>query len=223
MFASFNFFPFSLILRLTLHSENPATLTSEIDGLRVLTFGRCESISRVPDALVDVFSIGSTAAGSAFYLLSPPCSILCKCLYWPDTSYHWNITCRWDVPEISRQQCYETRLCSTIVEPPKPRLRFKRLAIIFLLQLMGAYELLATKCVKVTSPKNILNRLVVLIAVWIAEKQIALLRVSLFGISYMRSKKMTFNSWAMCKVEEFWSICVKRRIDDVFRIGLCHA
>jgi hypothetical protein len=53
-----------LLLRGTLRADSPAKLTSELDGLRVLTSTRHEFICRVPDARVDVFAIGSTTAGS---------------------------------------------------------------------------------------------------------------------------------------------------------------
>lgn len=58
---STNLFSCSRVL-FCLHAEKPANLTSEVDGLRVLTPNRHDFISRVPDALVDILSVGSTTA-----------------------------------------------------------------------------------------------------------------------------------------------------------------
>ena len=47
----------------TLRVETPAKLTSELDGLRVITSNRHEFIFRVPESLVNIFSIGCTTVG----------------------------------------------------------------------------------------------------------------------------------------------------------------
>ena len=43
--------------------EEPCVLTPEVDGVRILTSQRHELLRRVPDALVDIFRIGSTSPG----------------------------------------------------------------------------------------------------------------------------------------------------------------
>ena len=49
-----------------LRADIPAKLTSEIDGLRVITSQRHDFVFRVSDALVDTCPIGSTTVGPVF-------------------------------------------------------------------------------------------------------------------------------------------------------------
>lgn len=46
--------------------EERTVLVSECDGVRLISAEKHELLSRVPDSLVDVFKIGSTAPGTLF-------------------------------------------------------------------------------------------------------------------------------------------------------------
>lgn len=45
--------------------EGKTVLVSECDGVRLVSAEKHELLSRVPDSLVDVFKIGSTAPGAS--------------------------------------------------------------------------------------------------------------------------------------------------------------
>lgn len=56
--------------------EERTVLVSECDGVRLLSAEKHELLSRVPDSLVDVFKIGSTAPGAVFGILPYLASML---------------------------------------------------------------------------------------------------------------------------------------------------
>ena len=57
--------------------EDKTVLVSECDGVRLISAEKHEFLSRVPDSLVDVFKIGSTAPGDSQQLsCAGPATIL---------------------------------------------------------------------------------------------------------------------------------------------------
>ena len=47
--------------------DQKTVLVSECDGVRLISAQQHELMSRVPDSLVDIFQIGSTAPGQFYY------------------------------------------------------------------------------------------------------------------------------------------------------------
>lgn len=56
--------------------EGSTVLVSECDGVRLISSEKHELLSRVPDSLVDVFKIGSTAPGAFQAAAQYCCSIM---------------------------------------------------------------------------------------------------------------------------------------------------
>ena len=57
--------------------EDRTILVSECDGVRLISAEKHELLSRVPDSLVDIFKIGSTAPGNVCTLCCLPCLFAC--------------------------------------------------------------------------------------------------------------------------------------------------
>ena len=50
--------------------DQKTVLVCECDGVRLISAQQHELMSRVPDSLVDIFQIGSTAPGQLYYTLT---------------------------------------------------------------------------------------------------------------------------------------------------------
>lgn len=57
--------------------EHRTILVSECDGVRLISAEKHELLSRVPDSLVDIFKIGSTAPGDCGALCYSLCLSAC--------------------------------------------------------------------------------------------------------------------------------------------------
>ena len=111
------------VLKQPLRADSPAKLTSELDGLRVLTATRNEFIFRVPDAVVEVFSIGSTTVGSAIFCVFRCGGFVCCTfdVYIFNSVMIYFHTFGGSSPTIRPQPCFETQQNNTMTGVRKLR------------------------------------------------------------------------------------------------------
>ena len=89
--------------------EEHTVLVSECDGVRLISGDRHEFLSRVPDSLVDIFKIGSTAPGACLPALAP---VLPSCTCCISTTLCWCLSVlTLHCIGLSLQACLASRLC----------------------------------------------------------------------------------------------------------------
>jgi len=135
--------------------ETPAKLTSELDGLRVITSNRHEFLFRVPESLVNIFSIGCTT----------PAAMLRDAVQRHDDGA---------LEAESSLKLIGDRLPAAVI------------------------GCIRAACHEMSS-----------------ERQLDLLRVAQFGISYMKGKNMSCDPWALCKAGTMLRILNAVRSPDV--------